>query len=129
MTAPPEDVRPGWIRRLTRECLRHRRLVVIVLGVTGLALLIDLTIPLLTKAAIDEATGAAEHGYSIAAIAGVMVALAFVRFGCQYGRRLTAGRLSLNVQNALRLSILNSVLRLDGAAQDQIRTGQVVSRS
>lgn len=129
MTAPPEEVRPGWIRRLTRECLRHRRLVVIVLGVTGLALLIDLTIPLLTKAAIDEATGAAEHGYSIAAIAGVMVALAFVRFGCQYGRRLTAGRLSLNVQNALRLSILNSVLRLDGAAQDQIRTGQVVSRS
>jgi ATP-binding cassette subfamily B protein len=33
------------------------------------------------------------------------------------------------VQNALRLSILNTVLRLDGAAQDQIRTGQVVSRS
>jgi ATP-binding cassette subfamily B protein len=119
----------GWIRRLTRECLRHRRLVAITLSVTALAVLIDLTIPLLTKAAIDTATGVADHGYTIGAIAGVMVVLAFVRYGCQYGRRITAGQLSLNVQNALRLSILNTVLRLDGAAQDQIRTGQVVSRS
>jgi ATP-binding cassette subfamily B protein len=118
-----------WIRRLGRECLRHRRLVAITLSVTGLAVLIDLTVPLLTKAAIDEATGAASHGYTIGAIAGAMAVLAVVRFGCQYGRRLTAGRLSLNVQNSLRLSLLNSVLRLGGAAQDQIRTGQVVSRS
>ncbi|MBA4025810.1 MAG: ABC transporter ATP-binding protein [Gordonia sp.] len=135
----PEGARPNkpdgpqltdrWIRRLGRECLQHRRLVAITLSVTGLAVLIDLTVPLLTKAAIDEATGAASHGYTIGTIAAAMAVLAFVRFGCQYGRRVTAGRLSLNVQNSLRLSLLNSVLRLGGGAQDQIRTGQVVSRS
>jgi ATP-binding cassette, subfamily B, bacterial len=103
--------------------------VAITLSVTALAVLIDLCVPLLTKAAIDEATGVARHGYSIGAIALTMVVLAVLRYGCQYGRRLTAGRLSLTVQNSLRLSILNTVLRTDGAAQDQIRTGQVVSRS
>lgn len=119
----------GWIRRLTRECLHHRRLVAITLSVTGIAVLIDLTVPLLTKAAIDEATGVASHGYTIGAIAAAMAGLALLRYACQYGRRVTAGQLSLNVQNSLRLSLLNTILRLDGAAQDQIRTGQVVSRS
>ncbi|WP_020109049.1 ABC transporter ATP-binding protein [Nocardia sp. 348MFTsu5.1] len=120
---------PGWIRRLLAECRRYPRLVAITLSVTALAVLIDLSVPLLTKAAIDEATGVATHGYTIGAIALVMVVLAFLRYGCQYGRRLTAGKLSLNVQNSLRLSVLDTVLRTDGAAQDQIRTGQVVSRS
>lgn len=122
-------LRPGWIRRLTRECLHHRRIVAITLGVTGVAVLIDLMVPLLTKAAIDEATGVASHGFTIGAVAIAMAVLAGMRFICQYARRVTAGRLSLNVQNSLRLSLLNTILRLDGAAQDQIRTGQVVSRS
>ncbi|MFW0784243.1 ABC transporter ATP-binding protein [Gordonia sp. CPCC 206044] len=118
-----------WIRRLTAECLRHRRLVVITLAVTVVAVAVDLVAPLLAKAAIDHATGAVRGGWSIGLIVGALVMLAVVRYGCQFGRRITAGRLSINVQNALRLRLLDTLLHLDGDAQSRIRTGQIVSRS
>ncbi len=119
----------GWIARLVAECLRNRLLVTTTLLVTGVGVLIDLAAPLLTKAAIDDATGVASHGFSIAAIASALAVLGVIRFGAQYLRRLTAGRLSLTVQDTLRRGLLRTLLRLDGTAQDSIRTGQVVSRS
>ncbi|GAA1894421.1 ABC transporter ATP-binding protein [Williamsia serinedens] len=119
----------GWIRRLAAECARHRALLTITLAVTAVGVAIDLSVPLVTKAAIDTATGAASHGFSIATLGGALVALGVVRFVAQFFRRLTAGRLSLTVQNVLRTSILSTLLRLDGPSVDRIVTGQVVSRS
>jgi ATP-binding cassette, subfamily B, bacterial len=118
-----------WIRRLAAECWRHRRLVLITLAVTVVAVGVDLIAPLLAKAAIDHATGAVHDGLSLRTIVIALLVLAVVRYGCQFGRRLTAGRLSINVQNALRLRLLDTLLHLDGNAQNQIRTGQIVSRS
>uniref|UniRef100_UPI003D8FC51A ABC transporter ATP-binding protein n=1 Tax=Gordonia sp. B7-2 TaxID=3420932 RepID=UPI003D8FC51A len=120
---------PGWIRRLAAESWKYRRLVVTTLIATAIAVAVDLTTPLLAKAAVDNATGVATHGLSITAIVTMLVVLAFVRYACQYGRRITAGRLSINVQNALRLRLLDTLLHLDGLAQREIRTGQIVSRS
>lgn len=121
---------PGWIRRLGAEAWQHRRVALGALTVTVVAALIDITFPLLTKLALDSATHPEGHdlqliGLAAAAIAGGAV----VRFGCQYGRRMLAGRLSLDVQHDLRLGLLASLQRLDGRGQDQIRTRQVVSRS
>src|SRR5574340_128978 len=124
---------PGWIRRLSVECWHHRWTAVGALSVTVIAALIDISFPLLTKVALDTATGERHTGTSgarlIAAVAVAIAALGLVRFGCQYGRRLLAGRLSLDVQHDLRLGLLGSLQRLDGRGQDQIHTGQVVSRS
>ncbi|MGZ8179371.1 ABC transporter ATP-binding protein [Williamsia sp. SKLECPSW1] len=119
----------GWIARLAAECARHRALLSITLGVTAVGVAIDLSVPLVTRAAIDTATGTASHGFSIAALGGALVVLGVVRFVAQFFRRLTAGRLSLTVQNDLRTSILSTLLRLDGPSVDRIVTGQVVSRS
>lgn len=124
-TAPAD----GWIRRLTRACLRHRRLVAITLTVTLIAVAVDLGVPLLARAAIDSATGAATGGPTPAVIVTLLVVAAAVRYACQFGRRLTAGRLAVTVQHDLRVRLLRTLLRLDGAAVDSIRTGQVVSRS
>lgn len=122
--------RPGWIRRLAAECWTHRRTAVGALIVTGVAAVIDILFPLLTKVALDAAAaGDATTTRVIAGIAALIAILACVRFGCQYGRRMLAGRLSLDVQHDLRLGLLGSLQRLDGRGQDQIRTGQVVSRS
>ncbi|UVF80841.1 ABC transporter ATP-binding protein [Gordonia mangrovi] len=121
--------RRGWIRRLAAECGHHRALVTITLTVTAVAVAVDLIAPLLAKAAIDHATGAATDGWSIRLIVTALVVLAVVRYGCQFGRRLTAGRLSVSVQNGLRRKLLDTLLHLDGNAQNQIRTGQIVSRS
>lgn len=128
-----ESAHRGWIRRLSAECWNHRCTVVGALSVTVIAALIDISFPLLTKVALDTATGdrpAATSGTRlIATVAVAIAALGLVRFGCQYGRRMLAGRLSLDVQHDLRLGLLGSLQRLDGRGQDQIRTGQVVSRS
>lgn len=131
-TPPATDDAPtrrGWIRRLVAECGRHRALVTITLAVTAVAVAVDLIAPLLAKAAIDHATGAVSDGLSIRLIVIALVVLAVVRYGCQFGRRLTAGRLSVTVQNGLRRKLLDTLLHLDGNAQNQIRTGQIVSRS
>ncbi|MGV9713452.1 ABC transporter ATP-binding protein [Gordonia sp. NPDC003424] len=128
--APDTPGRPRrWIRRLGGECWQYRRLVIITLVVTGIAVAVDLIAPLLAKSAIDHATGAVTGGPSIPLIVGALVTLAVVRYLCQFGRRLTAGRLSINVQNGLRLRLLDTLLHLDGNAQSRIRTGQIVSRS
>ncbi|WLP92981.1 ABC transporter ATP-binding protein [Gordonia sp. NB41Y] len=117
--------------RLTADCLHHRRLVVITLTVTLIAVAVDLVAPLLSKAALDRAThpSVATTGLTISVIVALLIGLAVVRYVCQFGRRLTAGRLSVEVQNSLRLRLLDTILHLDGAGQGQIRTGQIVSRS
>ncbi|MFZ3391907.1 ABC transporter ATP-binding protein [Rhodococcus sp. 7Tela_A2] len=129
----PESPPTGWIRRLGGEALRHRTQALGALAVTIVAALIDIAFPLLTKVALDSATGqgdvAPDDTRLIGLAAGAIAAGAVVRFGCQYGRRMLAGRLSLNVQHDLRLRLLGSLQRLDGHGQDRIRTGQVVSRS
>ncbi|QCQ90341.1 ABC transporter ATP-binding protein [Rhodococcus sp. SGAir0479] len=129
-TQTEADGRPGWIKRLAAECWTHRRTAVGALVVTVVAAVIDILFPLLTKVALDAASaGESTATRVIAGIAIVIAVLACVRFGCQYGRRMLAGRLSLDVQHDLRLGLLGSLQRLDGRGQDQIRTGQVVSRS
>ncbi|SUE17231.1 multidrug ABC transporter [Rhodococcus gordoniae] len=133
MAHDPIPRTPGWISRLVAECLKHRRTAVGALAVTVVAALIDITFPLLTKVAVDSATGQGEVPADdlrlIGLAAGAIAAGAVIRFGCQYGRRMLAGRLSLDVQHDLRLRLLGSLQRLDGHGQDRIRTGQVVSRS
>ena len=46
-----------------------------------------------------------------------------------YVRRYQGGRVSLDVQHDLRTELFGSLTRLDGARQDQLHTGQIVSRS
>ncbi|SNS87888.1 ABC transporter ATP-binding protein [Rhodococcoides kyotonense] len=117
----------GWIRRLGAQCWIHRKTAVGALAVTMIAAVIDISFPLLTRIAIDDAT--AGDNSTIAVVAAAIAALGVVRFGCQFGRRFLAGRLSIDVQHDLRLGLLASLQRLDGRGQDDIRTGQVVSRS
>lgn len=117
----------GWIRRLIAQCMVHRRTALGALGVTMIAAVIDISFPLLTRLAIDDASAGKTD--VIAAVAAAIALLGLVRFACQFGRRMLAGRLSIDVQHDLRLDLLASLQRLDGRKQDEIRTGQVVSRS
>ncbi|WP_194836288.1 ABC transporter ATP-binding protein [Nocardia sp. XZ_19_369] len=118
---------PGWIRRLWGESRTHRG----TLAGLGAAVLagagVEIAGPLLTKRAIDAA-GTGQTAV-IGVVAGLLVLLAVGRFAAGFGRRLLAGKLSLDVQHSLRVDLLGSLQRLDGVGQDAIRTGQVVSRS
>ncbi|MEU4316585.1 ABC transporter ATP-binding protein [Nocardia sp. NPDC024068] len=121
------DAPTGWIRRLWSECRQYRG----TLAGIGLALVAgagaEVVAPLLTKWAVDSATSGATRVIGI--VAGLLALLAVGRFASSFGRRMLAGKLSLDVQHGLRLQLLGSLQRLDGAGQDALRTGQVVSRS
>src|SRR5260221_6807699 len=54
---------------------------------------------------------------------------ALLSLGGVYVRRYMGGRVSLDVQHDLRTELFGSLTRLDGARQDQLHTGQIVSRS
>lgn len=59
----------------------------------------------------------------------LLAGLGAIRFGASFTRRYRSGRLSLGVQYDLRNDTFAALLRLGGAQQDDLRTGQVVSRS
>ncbi len=84
-------------------------------------------IPLVQRSIIDNVI--VTHHQSIWPLAGLLLVAAAVNFGSIYLRRFYGGRLSLDVQHDLRTELFGSLSRLDGARQDEIRTGQMVGRS
>ncbi|HEX8867254.1 MAG TPA: ABC transporter ATP-binding protein, partial [Lentzea sp.] len=117
----------GWIRRLTAACWQHPRLVVlsVLAAVVGVGL--QAAGPLLLKTAIDDSTAGRTDRLWTLMVA--LVVLELLTFGSAFLRRYLGGRLALGVQHDLRLGVFSSVQRLDGAKQDELRTGQIVSRS
>ncbi|WUA12143.1 ABC transporter ATP-binding protein/permease [Nocardia sp. NBC_01377] len=98
-----------------------------VAAAVALGAVVEVAAPLLTKRAVDAAgVGDTEV---IGVVAALLALLAVGRFVSSLTRRVLAGRLSLDMQHAIRVDLLASLQRLDGAGQDTIRTGQVVSRS
>lgn len=76
---------------------------------------------------IDDIDGDRSDDTRSALIGLVLVALGL--FATTFLRRWSAGKLSLNVQFDLRRDVFAAIQRLDGAGQDRLRTGQVVSRA
>ncbi|MEX3529525.1 ABC transporter ATP-binding protein [Corynebacterium xerosis] len=133
VTSPSRPARAIW-----RSCLRHPGPLAAVVASTVLLTVLETITPLLTRDAIDVATGQGDGGASasvfsgmapLAAVIAVFVGVGVARFLVQVVRRFTAGVLSLDVQHDLRVRLLTALQALDGPAQDRVRTGQVVSRS
>jgi ATP-binding cassette, subfamily B, bacterial len=117
----------GWTTRLARYCWRYRRGTLIALGGSLLTALVTTAIPLIQRQVIDNVI--ITHRQSIWPLAIALVIAAGLSFAGTYLRRYRGGRVSLDVQHDLRTELLNSLTVLDGARQDELNTGQVVSRS
>ncbi|WP_326656911.1 ABC transporter ATP-binding protein [Streptomyces sp. NBC_00385] len=118
---------PGWARRLLGYCLRHRTDLLLAFGAAVLAAVATATLPLVLRHVVDGV--AAGTTASLVPWTFLLAALGAVRFGASFTRRYRSGRLSLGVQYDLRNEAFAALLRLGGAQQDDLRTGQVVSRS
>ena len=117
----------GWLRRLIGYCWHYPRYVLLALGGSIVATLMAVAIPLIQRDIVDNAIIAHHQAIWVGATALVVVAL--VSFAGVYTRRYIGGRVSLDVQHDLRNELFGSLTRLDGARQDQLHTGQIVSRS
>jgi ATP-binding cassette, subfamily B, bacterial len=120
-------VNSGWLRRLSRACWRYPRNVVLALGGTLVVSLVGITIPLIQRAIVDNLTSTVQAAIWPLAVALLVAAAA--NFAGLYVRRYRGGRLSLDVQHDLRTQLFSALSRLDGTRQDELHTGQIVSRS
>jgi ATP-binding cassette, subfamily B, bacterial len=125
--APGGTTGNGWLARLIGYCWRHPRQVVLALAGTLLSTLVTAAIPLIQRDIVDNAIFS--HRQAIWPGAVLLIIAAAVNFGAVYLRRYRGGRMSLDVQHELRTELFDSLTRLDGARQDQLHTGQIVSRS
>jgi ATP-binding cassette, subfamily B, bacterial len=121
------DAHSGWLRRLSRACWRYPRNVMLALGGTLVVSLVGIMIPLIQRVIVDNLTSASQH--VIWPLAVALLAAALASFGGLYVRRYRGGQLSLDVQHDLRTQLFSALSRLDGTRQDQLHTGQIVSRS
>src|SRR5215471_3478066 len=117
----------GWIARLAGYCWRYPRNVILAVSGTLVVSAVGIAIPLIQRNIVDSLTTTA--GAAIWPLAVALLGAALANFGALYLRRYRAGQLSLDVQHDLRTEILGSLSRLDGTRQDELHTGQIVSRS
>ena len=117
----------GWLRRLAAYCWRHKGLTLVAFGASLVATLVTTVIPLIQRDIIDNSIVA--HHQPVWPGAAALIGAALLSFGAVYLRRYRGGQLSLDVQHDLRTSLFDSLTRLDGTRQDQLHTGQIVSRS
>ena len=117
----------GWLRRITADCWKYRRDVLLALGASLGGMAITALVPLLPRVIIDDVVN--HQTKSVALWAGLMVLAAVAVYVLTYLRRYYGGRLALDVQHDLRTSMFSTISRLDGARQDSLDTGQVVGRA
>ena len=123
--ATPRD--RGWIARLTRYCWHYPRNVTLAVIGTLVVSAVGITIPLIQRAIVDNLTSSGHA--AIWPLAVALIGAALANFAGVYVRRYRGGRLSLDVQHELRTDLMGSLSRLDGTRQDELHTGQVVSRA
>jgi len=99
----------------------------VALGGALAATVATAAIPLVQRQIIDDVI-VTRHA-SIWPLAGLLIIAAAINFGGIYLRRYRGGQLSLDVQHDMRTELFDALSRLDGARQDEIRTGQLVGRA
>ncbi|HEY3034907.1 MAG TPA: ABC transporter ATP-binding protein, partial [Streptosporangiaceae bacterium] len=99
----------------------------LALGGTLVVSLVGITIPLIQRAIVDSLTSATQA--AIWPLAVALIVAAGANFVGLYVRRYRGGQLSLDVQHDLRTQLFSALSRLDGTRQDELHTGQIVSRS
>ena len=117
----------GWLKRLAGYCWRYPRHVLLALGGTLVVTAVAAVVPLIQRQIVDELVGPGHP--AVWPLAVLLLGAALASFGGLYLRRYRGGQVSLDVQHDLRTEMLGALSRLDGRRQDQLHTGQIVSRS
>ena len=129
MTTPAATSQAGWLRRLIGYCTRHRRDLSVAMAAAVVGAAISASVPLVIRHVIDTVLSKSGSHAGVGIWVGLLIVLAVAQFGVTFARRFSAGRLSLDVQYDMREDVFRALSRLDGASQDALETGQIVSRS
>ncbi|MBJ3815662.1 ABC transporter ATP-binding protein [Shimwellia pseudoproteus] len=117
----------SWMLRLASVCWERKALSLVVLLSSVATIILAALAPLLTRQAVNDALAGSPA--KLPWFAGGLLLIGLFDFIGNYLRRGYAGELSLWVQHTLRQRVFDSIQKLDGAGQDELRTGQVISRT
>ncbi|WP_308466036.1 ABC transporter ATP-binding protein [Rathayibacter soli] len=117
----------GWVRRLWRYMLRHRRNLVIALGAAILGSTCQTLTPLVARQIVDGVVVAKTQQLWPWLV--LLVALSAAAFGFAYLRRYRGGRVALEVQTDLRNDMHDHLQAMDLTNLDRMPTGQLVARA
>ncbi len=121
------EKQPGWVRRLWRYMLRHRRSVIISLSAALAGSATQVFVPLIARQIVDNVIVAKTA--PLWPWLALLVALAVATFGFAYLRRYRGGKVALEVQNDLRNDMHDHLQSMDFETLDRMSTGQLVSRA
>jgi ATP-binding cassette subfamily B protein len=108
-------------------CWRYPGHVLLALAGALIVSGVQIAIPLIQRQIVDDLVSPLQP--VIWPLAAALLAAALANFGGMYLRRYRGGQLSLDVQHDLRTDLFGALSRLDGSRQDELHTGQIVSRS
>ncbi|VEA15771.1 ATP-binding protein [Salmonella enterica subsp. enterica] len=117
----------AWIVRLARVCWERKTLSIIVIVASVSTILLAALTPLITRQAVNDAiAGDTTH---LPLLACGLLLIALFDFIGNYVRRGYAGNSRCGF--SIRYVAVRSIVfkKLDGAGQDALRTGQVISRT
>ncbi|MFB7938834.1 ABC transporter ATP-binding protein, partial [Streptomyces sp. NPDC056049] len=123
----PGPAGAGWVRRLVGYCLAHRSDLAGAYGAALVAAAATAALPLVLGHVVDQVASPSAAAPTPWVV--LLLGLGALRFGASFLRRYCSGRVSLGVQYALRNDAFAALLRLGGRQQDELHTGQVVSRA
>ncbi len=117
----------GWVRRLWRHVLRHRRDVVIAMAAAVLGSVCQTVVPLVERQIIDNVI--LVHKSPLWPWLVLLIVLAAGAFGFAYVRRYRGGRMALGVQFDLRNDMHDHLQSMDFDNLNRMPTGQLVARA
>jgi ATP-binding cassette subfamily B protein len=122
-----ENSGDAWLRRLVGYIWRYKKIVLIA-SISSIAIAgIGVVVPLVQRSIIDGVIIRGDRPVLPWAIA--LIGIALLNFVVSRTRRYLGGSIGIEVQNDLRTEVFDSLSRLDGRGQDNLETGQIVSRS
>ncbi len=102
-------------------------MVIGAFGAGFLGMAVSAVTPLIVREVVDKVI-LTEQQPMLPWVAALLVC-GVISFFSGFSRRYVGGKLSLNVQHDMRTEVFDSLERLDGRRQDDLQTGQVVSRA
>ncbi|HEX3812884.1 MAG TPA: ABC transporter ATP-binding protein [Mycobacteriales bacterium] len=121
------DPEAGWLRRLVGYAMRRRRTVILAFSAAVIGMGLNAVTPLIVRDVVDNVILHDRQPLLPWVIALLVIGAARLLFG--FIRRYEGGRMAVDVQYDMRTEVYGALQRLDGAKQDDLQTGQVVSRS
>lgn len=107
--------------------MRRRRTVFLAFGAALVGMALSAVTPLIVRDVVDNVI--LHDRQSLLPWVILLLVVGAARFGFGFVRRYEAGRLAVDVQYDMRTEVYQALQRLDGAKQDDLQTGQVVSRA